>query len=75
MKADDEITMKEAAQYVKRPDRFHLQTLRELAADVDADPELAAEYARLKREHETGEASAQLDAMLAASRAGKRVVK
>ena len=54
---NDEISLKEAAEYLKLPPRV----------DSD-DPE---EAARLKREREVGEASVVLDAMLAASRHGK----
>ena len=65
--SDDEITLKEAAEIAnKKHPRPWL-----LPSPTD-DDEMAA---RKKRERETGEATAALDAMLSASRAGKRVTK
>jgi hypothetical protein len=82
MSKDDEITMKEAAGYWRpakdqpghsKDGRYQAFTIEEY---VDPESQAMLEAAvRAKRARETGEASAQLDAMLAASRAGKRVVK
>jgi hypothetical protein len=67
MSADDEITMKEAAD--TQAVRDHPLHARFDPAD---DPEMVAERRRLRAEAET---SAQLDAMLTASRRGKVVRK
>ena len=65
MSDDDEITMREAGAYAKHP----------LTKGLIAEPDDPDELAALHRARELAEPSAQLDAMLAASRRGKTVRK
>ena len=66
MSNKDEISLKEAAEYVK-------SGIREVRLYCDFSEDDSEEAARQKRAREVGEATAVLDTMLAASRAGKVV--
>ena len=72
MTDEDEISLKEAASYVKPTPDWPFFDAREMVRGIDAEID-EAEAATRKREREIGEQAAILGAMLGASRRGKKV--